>query len=59
MLELRTILASREPLYSRATATVDTAGVSIAEAFARLRQTVAPMLPVAATTTSRVRRAEC
>jgi XRE family aerobic/anaerobic benzoate catabolism transcriptional regulator len=56
MHELRTILASREPLYARATATVDTAGVSVAEALARLKQMVAPMLPAAAATPRAVRR---
>ena len=44
MAELRTILRSREPLYARAAAVVDTAGVSISEAAARLTQTVAPII---------------
>jgi len=44
MQELRTILLSREPLYSRASATVDTAGLSIKDAAARLIDTVAPMI---------------
>jgi XRE family aerobic/anaerobic benzoate catabolism transcriptional regulator len=44
MQELRTILLSREPLYARAAAEVDTAGVSVDGAFARLRQKVLPLL---------------
>lgn len=44
MQELRTILLSREPLYSRASATVDTAGLSIKDASARLIDTVLPAL---------------
>jgi len=44
MQELRTILLSREPLYSRASATVDTAGLSIKDAAARLIDTVAPLI---------------
>ena len=44
MAELRTILRSREPLYARAAAVVDTAGVGIPEAAARLTQTVAPII---------------
>jgi XRE family aerobic/anaerobic benzoate catabolism transcriptional regulator len=44
MQELRTILLSREPLYSRASACVDTAGLSIKEAAARLIDTVTPVL---------------
>jgi len=47
MRELRTILLSREPLYSRAAATVDTADVELATAFLRLKETVAPVLPTA------------
>ena len=44
MAELRTILRSREPLYARAAAVVDTAGVGIPEAAARLNETVAPII---------------
>jgi XRE family aerobic/anaerobic benzoate catabolism transcriptional regulator len=44
MQELRTILLSREPLYARASAQVDTSGLGIAAAAARLAETVAPML---------------
>ncbi len=44
MQELRTILASREPLYARASAHVDTAGLTIDEASRRLAETVAPVL---------------
>jgi len=44
MQELRTILLSREPLYSRASACVDTAGLSIKDAAARLIDTVTPVL---------------
>jgi XRE family transcriptional regulator, aerobic/anaerobic benzoate catabolism transcriptional regulator len=44
MAELRTILLSREPLYARASATVDTAGLSVDEAAARLIDAVAPVL---------------
>jgi XRE family transcriptional regulator, aerobic/anaerobic benzoate catabolism transcriptional regulator len=44
MAELRTILLSREPLYSRASAVVDTAGLSVDAAAARLIETVAPVL---------------
>jgi XRE family aerobic/anaerobic benzoate catabolism transcriptional regulator len=44
MQELRTILISREPLYARASAQVDTAGLDIETAAARLTETVAPML---------------
>jgi XRE family aerobic/anaerobic benzoate catabolism transcriptional regulator len=36
MQELRAILVSREPFYARARATVDTAGLSVEEAAARL-----------------------
>jgi XRE family aerobic/anaerobic benzoate catabolism transcriptional regulator len=42
MQELRTILLSREPLYARAAAHVDTAGLSVEEATARLAEAVAP-----------------
>ena len=44
MAELRTILLSREPLYSRASAVVDTAGLSVDQAATRLIGAVAPML---------------
>ena len=44
MQELRTILLSREPLYARASAQVDTAGLDIDEAARRLADTVAPVL---------------
>jgi XRE family aerobic/anaerobic benzoate catabolism transcriptional regulator len=44
MAELRTILKSREPLYARANAVVDTAGLSIDAAAARLNDAVAPVL---------------
>ena len=40
MQELRTILLSREPLYARAAAQVDTAGLSVEEATARLAEAV-------------------
>src|SRR5947209_9479046 len=44
MSELRTILKSREPLYARASATIDTAGLSVSDAAARLIEAVAPLL---------------
>src|ERR1700736_1361213 len=44
MAELRTILLSREPLYARASAVVDTAGLSVDKAAARLIEAVAPVL---------------
>jgi XRE family aerobic/anaerobic benzoate catabolism transcriptional regulator len=44
MAELRTILKSREPLYARANAVVDTAGLSVDAAAARLSEAVAPVL---------------
>jgi XRE family aerobic/anaerobic benzoate catabolism transcriptional regulator len=44
MAELRNILASREPLYARANAVVDTAGLSIDAAAARLADAVKPVL---------------
>ena len=44
MLELRTILLSREPLYARASAVVDTADLSVEDAAARLVEAVAPVL---------------
>jgi XRE family aerobic/anaerobic benzoate catabolism transcriptional regulator len=44
MAELRNILASREPLYARASTTVDTAGLSVDAAAARLIDAVRPVL---------------
>jgi XRE family aerobic/anaerobic benzoate catabolism transcriptional regulator len=44
MAELRTILLSREPLYARASAVVDTAGLSIDASAARLIDAVRPVL---------------
>jgi XRE family aerobic/anaerobic benzoate catabolism transcriptional regulator len=44
MAELRTILKSREPLYARASAVVDTSGLSVDAAAARLNEAVAPVL---------------
>src|ERR1700726_2665521 len=44
MTELRTILRSREPLYARASAVVDTARLSVDDAAARLIDAVAPVL---------------
>jgi XRE family aerobic/anaerobic benzoate catabolism transcriptional regulator len=44
MAELRNILVSREPLYARANAVVDTAGLSAEDAGARLIEAVAPVL---------------
>jgi XRE family aerobic/anaerobic benzoate catabolism transcriptional regulator len=44
MAELRNILLSREPLYARATAVVDTAGLSVDAAAARLVDAVRPVL---------------
>jgi XRE family aerobic/anaerobic benzoate catabolism transcriptional regulator len=44
MAELRNILLSREPLYSRASAVVDTAGLSVDAAAAKLIDTVRPVL---------------
>ena len=44
MAELRNILVSREPLYARASAVVDTAGLSVNDAAARLIDAVAPVL---------------
>jgi XRE family transcriptional regulator, aerobic/anaerobic benzoate catabolism transcriptional regulator len=44
MAELRNILVSREALYARASATVDTAGLSVDAAAARLIDTVRPVL---------------
>jgi XRE family aerobic/anaerobic benzoate catabolism transcriptional regulator len=44
MAELRTILVSREPLYARASAVVDTAGLSVNDAASRLVDAVGPVL---------------
>jgi XRE family transcriptional regulator, aerobic/anaerobic benzoate catabolism transcriptional regulator len=44
MAELRNILTSREPLYDRASAVVDTAGLSVDAAAARLIDAVRPVL---------------
>jgi XRE family aerobic/anaerobic benzoate catabolism transcriptional regulator len=44
MAELRNILLSREPLYARANAVVDTAGLSVDAAAARLFEAVTPVL---------------
>jgi XRE family transcriptional regulator, aerobic/anaerobic benzoate catabolism transcriptional regulator len=44
MAELRNILVSREPLYARASAVVDTAGLTVDDAAIRLMDTVTPML---------------
>src|SRR5215218_5636096 len=44
MAELRNILVSREPLYARASAVVDTAGLSVDAAASRLNDAVAPVL---------------
>jgi XRE family aerobic/anaerobic benzoate catabolism transcriptional regulator len=44
MAELRNILVSREPLYARASAMVDTAGLSVDAAAARLTEAVSPVL---------------
>src|ERR1700759_971119 len=44
MAELRNILVSREPLYARASAVIDTAGLTINDAAARLADAVAPVL---------------
>ena len=44
MAELRNILLSREPLYARAGAVVDTAGLSVDAAAAKLIDTVRPVL---------------
>jgi len=44
MAELRNILISREPLYARANAVVDTAGLSVDAAAARLFEAVTPVL---------------
>jgi XRE family aerobic/anaerobic benzoate catabolism transcriptional regulator len=44
MAELRNILVSREPLYARAATVVDTAGLSVDAAAARLIDTVRPVL---------------
>src|SRR6201995_3546815 len=44
MAELRTILLSREPLYARASAVVDTADMAVEDAASRLIDTVAPVV---------------
>jgi XRE family transcriptional regulator, aerobic/anaerobic benzoate catabolism transcriptional regulator len=44
MAELRNILVSREPLYARASAVVDTAGLSVSDAASRLIDAVGPVL---------------
>jgi XRE family transcriptional regulator, aerobic/anaerobic benzoate catabolism transcriptional regulator len=44
MAELRNILVSREPLYARASVVVDTAGLSVDAAAARLADAVRPVL---------------
>jgi XRE family transcriptional regulator, aerobic/anaerobic benzoate catabolism transcriptional regulator len=44
MAELRNILVSREPLYARASAVVDTAGLTVDAAATRLIDAVAPIL---------------
>ena len=44
MAELRNILTSREPLYARASAVVDTAGLTVDAAAVRLLDAVSPML---------------
>jgi XRE family transcriptional regulator, aerobic/anaerobic benzoate catabolism transcriptional regulator len=44
MAELRNILVSREPLYARANAVVDTAGLTVDAAAARLSDAVKPVL---------------
>ena len=44
MAELRNILLSREPLYARASAVVDTAGLSVDDAATRLIEAVTPVL---------------
>src|SRR3954454_12930534 len=44
MAELRNILVSREPLYARASAVVDTAGLSVDAAAARLIEAVTPVV---------------
>jgi XRE family aerobic/anaerobic benzoate catabolism transcriptional regulator len=44
MAELRNILTSREPLYARASAVVDTAGLNVDTAAARLIDSVRPVL---------------
>ncbi len=44
MAELRNILVSREPLYARASAVVDTAGLTVDAAAARLVDSVRPVL---------------
>jgi XRE family transcriptional regulator, aerobic/anaerobic benzoate catabolism transcriptional regulator len=50
MAELRNILVSREPLYARANAVVDTAGLSVDAAAARLADAVKPVIDADART---------
>ena len=58
--QLRTILVSREPLYARASAVVDTAGLNVNDAAARLVDAVAPVLHEMKRECSRgVERARC
>ncbi|MDU3040122.1 helix-turn-helix transcriptional regulator [Bradyrhizobium sp.] len=44
MAELRNILVSREPLYARANAVIDTAGLTVEAAAARLSEVVQPVI---------------
>ncbi|MBN8980181.1 MAG: transcriptional regulator, partial [Rhizobiales bacterium] len=44
MQELRTILQSREPLYARASTSVDTAGLTVNDAAAKLIDNVMPVI---------------
>ncbi|HLJ00479.1 MAG TPA: helix-turn-helix transcriptional regulator [Bradyrhizobium sp.] len=53
MAELRNILASREPLYARASTVVDTAGLSVDAAAARLIEAALPVLQNQARNTAR------
>ena len=55
MLELRTILLSREPLYARAAVQVDTAGLTVEQAAERLIDAVRPVLADAAEPRAAVR----
>ena len=54
MAELRTILRSREPLYARAAAQVDTAKLSVEQAASRLIETVTPALAATVRATPKV-----
>ena len=56
MAELRNILVSREPLYARASAVVDTAGLSVDAAAARLIDAVAPVLQTSTRSACAARR---